>query len=138
MSEQKTSTIKSIDGVKPFDGRNGTIYYHKVTLDNGESGEVGKKKNNAFNIGDSFTYTSESSEYGLKFKEVFQGGGGFGGGQRGGGQQRGSSASFALSYAKDLAVANIAKSDKPIDMEALSAKVISAASKFQSWLKENE
>lgn len=132
-----TAKVKSIEGVKPFDGRNGTIYYHKLVMDNGDVGEIGKKKNNAYQIGDEITYTIDATEYGNKFKEVFQGGN-FGGG--GGGKQatRGSSASFALSYAKDLAVANIAKSDKPLEMDALADKVIHAAGKFQTWLKENE
>lgn len=131
-----TAKVKSIEGVKPFESRNGMIYYHKLVMDNGDVGEIGKKKNNAYQIGDEITYTIDATEYGNKFKEVFQGGGNFGGG--GGKGSKGSSASFALSYAKDLAVANIGKSDKPIEMDALADKVINAAGKFQAWLKENE
>lgn len=128
-----TAKVKEIVDVREWSGPNGMVYYHKLVMDNGDQGELGKKKNNAFQPGDSLTYTIESTQYGNKFKEVQQNG--FGGGKQ---QQRGSSASFALSYAKDIAVANIAKSDKPLEMEALAGKVIATAGKFNAWLKENE
>lgn len=136
MSEQKTAKVLAVLSCREWQNpKGGSIWFHKVELDNGEIGEIGKKKQDAFKIGDPLAYTSEKTEYGLKFKEVFSGNG-FGGFR--GGQQRGSSASFALSYAKDIAVANISKSDKPIEMEALAGKVIATAAKFQAWLKENE
>jgi hypothetical protein len=128
----KTATIRSIDKVREYQGPHGTVYYYTLELDNGEVGELGKKKPNAFNIGDALTYTSEESPYGLKFKEVQQNG------FNGRGFQKGSTASFALAYAKDIAVANIAKADKPLEMHAVAAKIIETATEFNRWLKENE
>lgn len=129
MSEVKTAKVTGVLGCKSWSGPKGTIYFHKIELDNGEVGEIGKKKENAFNIGDSVTYTSEQTEYGLKFKAV-QENNGFRGGQ-----QRGSSASFALSYAKDLVCAAEGKLSSVKDMTEATLMV---ASRFHAWLKENE
>lgn len=129
-----TAKIQSIEGApREWEGAHGKVYFYKLVMDNGDTGEIGKKKPNAFNIGDSLTYTVESGQYGNKLKEVQQNG--FRGGN---GQSRGSTASFALSYAKDIAVANINKSDKPLEMASLAGKVIETAGIFNTWLKENE
>jgi hypothetical protein len=136
MSEQKTARVADVIEVKSWNGPNGTIWFHKIELDNGEIGEIGKKQENGIKVGDTLTYTAEQGQYGLKFKAVQANG--FGGGGFKGGGSRGSTASFALSYAKDLAVANVNKSDRPLEMDALAAKIISVAAKFNAWLKENE
>ncbi len=129
MSE-KTAKVTGILECRKYDGQNGTIYYHKLELDNGEVGTIGKKKENAFKIGDSLTYTSEESQYGLKFKAVQSGG-------FGGGKSSGSPASFALSYAKDLMIASM-----PFHQDVKVADwvdvTIAAANKFHSFLKERE
>jgi hypothetical protein len=131
----KTAKVTGVLACKPFDGRNGRIWYHKLELDNGEVGEIGKKTENAFKIGDTLSYTSETSEYGLKFKAVTDyntnGGGGFKGGARG------SNASFALSYCKDITVALIPlHPDKtPTDW---TATTLAMADKFNNWLKEHQ
>jgi hypothetical protein len=136
MSEQKTAKVKEILQKRKWDGPNGTVFYYKLELDNGEIGEIGKKKDNAIHVGEPLTYTSEESDYGLKFKAVTQNGfsgGGFKGGQRG------SSASFALSYAKDLTCSMVA-AGKTQDLKAvqIAEATIIIACRFRDWLKENE
>lgn len=134
MSEQKTSTVKEVLSVREWTGQYGTTFFHKIELANGDIGDIGKKVSGGIKAGDSLTYTLESSEHGNRIKAVQPQGNGFGGG----GRPAQSTASFALSYAKDIAIANMAKVDKPIDMEALAGKVIATASTFQKWMKENQ
>jgi hypothetical protein len=130
----KTATIQQVHSVRQWDGPNGTLFFHKLTFDNGDQGDLGKKERDAVKAGDSLTYTLEADSRGNRIKEVkpqaFQSG------IR---QQRsqGSTASFALSYAKDLAVANVAKSDKPLEMDKLADKIIATAEKFNEWFKAN-
>lgn len=130
----KTAKIQTIKGTRKWDGPNGTVYYFDVLMDNGDTGSIGKKSDSALKEGDQLTYELEESERGNKIKPVvennFRGGGGFQ-------KQPSNPASFALSYAKDLAVANINKSDKPLEMDSLATKVIATAEKFNNWLKEN-
>jgi hypothetical protein len=136
MSEVKTAKVTGILQCKPWNGPKGTVYFHKIELDNGEVGEIGKKAENAFKIGDSVTYTSEQTEYGLKFKAV-QENNGFRGGNGGG--SRGSSASFALSYSKDLMCSMVA-AGKTADLKAaeIADATMVVAAKFTNWLKEHE
>ena len=138
MSEQKTAKVTEVVKVREWrrTPQDAPIYYYTLTLDNGETGEIGKKKENFYQGGETLVYTSEENQYGLKFKEVQQNG--FGGGFKGGARSSGSPASFALAYAKDIAVANINKSDKPLEMESLGDKVISTATKFYTFMKERE
>lgn len=131
MSEVKTAKVTEILGCKPWNGPNGTIYFHKIELDNGDIGEIGKKKENAFNIGDSVTYTAEQTEYGLKLKAVQQNG--FGGG----GKSQGSPASFCLSYAKDVCVAMIPAHPEKTPTEWV-ATITAMADKFNVWLRANQ
>lgn len=127
----KTAKVTEVIQIREWPNpKGGSIFYHVIALDNGDKGSVGKKAKGAIKEGDTLNYTID----GDKIKEAFQQNG-FGGGFK---AQRGSSASFALSYAKDIAVANIAKSDKPLEMDALAGKIIATAAKFQNWLKENE
>lgn len=147
MPEVKTSRIDDVLNEKVWDGKHGRVWYYTIVLDNGDRGEIGTKTQDFYKIGDTLTYTAEHDERGTKFKKFNpdQQGNNYGGGN---GQQahsqpagnaprtsRGSSASFALSYAKDLAVANVAANGQPIEMEALADKVIAAAEKFNAWLE---
>src|SRR5690606_17765177 len=112
-----------------------TVYYHDITLSNGDSGSIGKKQEHAIKIGDQITYTIEPSANGNKIKQVFanNGGGSYGGGNNAGAAARsgnytrssGSSRSFALSYAKDLVVSGIV----PLD------KILKTADRFNDWLE---
>jgi hypothetical protein len=132
MSEQKTAKVEDVIQIREWTNPTSqqVIYYHVIALDNGDKGSVGKKSRDAVKVGDTLTYTID----GDKIKEVFQGNG-FRGGFK---APSGSPASFALSYAKDIAVANINKSEKQLEMDALADKVISAATKFHSWLEAHK
>jgi hypothetical protein len=134
----KTAIVEDVRSIRKWEGPNGTVFYHEIVLDNGDFGSIGKKTEDSIHIGDELTYTIELHDRGNRIKAVnpqFVGGNG---GSNGGGfkgTSKGSSASFALSYAKDLAVANIAKASGPIEMEQLTERVIAAAEKFNEWLE---
>jgi hypothetical protein len=134
MSETKTAKVEDVIQIRKWESpdKSRVMFYHVIALDNGDKGSVGKQTEGAIKVGDSLTYTID----GDKIKEVRQNG--FGGGGFRGGRSQGSPASFALSYAKDLAVANIGKSDKPLEMDGLADKVIATAVKFHTFLKERE
>lgn len=132
----KTAKVTGIAGIRPWDGQNGTVYYHTLEMDNDEVISLGKKQENAFKVGDEITYeTSETPDGKKRYKQVMPNA--FGGNGFRGGQQRGSSASFALSYAKDLMIAAMPFHQDVKTSEWVSATV-TAAGKFQAWLKENE
>lgn len=129
----KTDKVKSILGVKPFESQHGTIWYHSLEMESGLIGEIGKKKENAFRVGDSLTFTVEETSFGKKFKEVkeFGGGGNFGGGA--------SHKSFSdprtmlLAYSKDIEVALIGQGAVPDDMVA---SILDRADRFVEWLEK--
>lgn len=148
MPEVKTSRIDEILNEKPWDGKHGRVWYYTLVLQNGDRGEIGTKTRDFYKMGDELVYTAENTDHGWKLKKFnpdqqqnnYQGGSQGNSQPQQQGQQtprgaRGSSASFALSYAKDLAVANVAANGQPIDMEMLADKVIAAAEKFNSWLE---
>jgi hypothetical protein len=138
----KTDKVKSILGVKPFESQHGTIYYHQLEMESGLIGEIGKKKENAFRVGDSLTFTVEETSFGKKLKEVKEfGGGGFGGGKQG---SAGSARSFALSYSKDVEIALIAASLRAlsdegvmvIDYPITTQNILTRADAFLEWLEK--
>src|SRR4051812_38954664 len=103
MSEQKTAKITEIFRVNPWKD----MFFFELEMDNGDVASIGKKSQTALKEGDSITYTLEKKDNGgFRMKEVRQGNFGGGGGYRGGGSA-GTPASFALAYAKDVAVAMI-------------------------------
>lgn len=126
----KTAKVTEVRGVRPWNGKNGTIFYHDIVLDNGDRGSVGKKREGAIRIGDSINYTIDADR--ITIVDA-------GGSRSGGFSQKpaASTAAMAMAYAKDLVVANVAKSDKPLDLEKLSERVITTATKFNNWIKEN-
>jgi hypothetical protein len=131
---EKTSTVQEVGTINRWDGPKGTVFYHNILLENGDRGSIGKKAEGAIKIGDKLTYTIEFDDRGNKIKEVREP---FNGGAAKG--FRGSNASFALAYAKDICVANIAKAETPIPMDhALAQRVLTIASEFKQWLGENE
>lgn len=131
-----TAKVEEILSVRPYDGQNGKVWYYKLAMDNGDLGEIGKKKENFFKVGDSLTYTIEEGQYGNKFKAV-QTGNGFSGNGRPAFQkesQSEKSPGFALAYAKDLAVAY---SDK-IPSDKVAETTIKIADKFLDWLNSKK
>lgn len=129
-----TSKIETVSGVKPYNGQNGTVYYHRLIMNNGDKIDIGKKKQlepgNVLTyeiIGDKKQDGTYQHEY-PKAKTVSQ--------QntmkdkhRG---PKGSNASFALAYAKDMAVAHIEKGN-----DFMAEQVLTVATKFNNWLNEN-
>ena len=130
----KTGKVIEILGVKEHTNEHGTTFYHKLKLDNGDVGQIGKKIQNAFAKGDELTYTLEAGRYGDNIKEIKPNAPN---GHRV--QTRSSCASFALAYAKDLAVAQLtAKPDVNVTLEQIATKTITIAKQFLTFLKENE
>lgn len=130
MSEQKESKIKAILGnPREYKGEKNTTWYFTVEMENGDKGQIGKNKPDALNVGDTLRYTLEENSKGyMNLREVREG-------KFGGGGFRGtaapSPASIALTVAKDLVVANITASGKPLEMnEALAAKTTAMADRF--------
>lgn len=116
----KTAKIVGITGTKERTGPNGTVHYISVEMDNGDKGTIGKKSKDALSVGDELTYELVEKEFNgnitYNIKEVkentFQ--------KKSGGYTRNYKAdfiSFAMSYAKDLAVAGkIVTTDKDVDI----------------------
>ena len=61
----KTAKITACTFIREWTGATGTIYYHDITLDNGDSGSVGTKEKNSAKIavGEVVTYNIEEKEF---------------------------------------------------------------------------
>lgn len=132
MSEIKESKIKNIISTKEYVGQHGTTYYFTVELENGEKGQIGKKKADALKVGQLLKYFSEVRNGFVTFKEPrennFKGGG-----------YRPSTAAIALQAAAQITSANITASGKALQMDGnLSKRVTDLASQFNAWLKSEE
>lgn len=66
----KTGTITQVHQVREWNGPNGKVYFHKLTFDNGDQGDLGKKDQAAVKAGDILTYTLETSDRGNRIKEI--------------------------------------------------------------------
>lgn len=134
MSET-TAKVEEIISVREYDGQNGKVWYYKLAMDNGEVGEIGKKKPDFFKVGDSLTYTIESGQYGNKFKAV-QNGNGFSGGGKSfvKANEADKYPSFALAYAKDIVVAY----NDRVPPEQAADATIKLANKFLDWLNAHK
>lgn len=128
---EKTSKIQSVEMLQEWthQASGDTMYPHKVMFENGDIAIANKKKPNAYTVGQEIKYTlqGQDNQGNWKFKEVQQKQNWNRGGKQGG------PASFALSYAKDLAVARINNGTT-----TSSQDVLKVASEFTKWLKENE
>lgn len=132
--ETKHSIVKRIThNVKQWNSQNGIVYYHTIEFENGDKGNYGSKNESCtkFAEGQEANYTIESKVNGnytnVIIKPVQE-------------EQKafvkksnGSEESFALSYSKDLACANISagKTVKASD-------VIEVAEAFYNWLKSKK
>jgi len=137
----KTAKITNIEDVREWNSSDGarTVFYFKLELDNGEKGELGKKSRDALKIGDEITYTSEQTQYGLKFKSVnpqFGGGGGQSQGKRNAPQA--DYRTMLLSYAKDIVVARVAYQLELQPVESIAKDVTDLADAFQRWYQASE
>lgn len=143
--DQRTATVRSVERIKPFTNSFGTTYYHDIVLDNGDQGSIGKKAENGIKVGDTLTYTIEPGSHGNKIKQVFEPDAGqfappkseANTGNFQPRSNRGSSASFALSYAKDVMIAAMPFHQNITTNQWIEA-TLSAASRFDAFLKEYE
>ena len=119
---EKTSKIKSVEMLEEWSGNHGTFYPHKVLFENGDIAIANKKTQNAYTVGETLKYeiTGQDPAGNNKFKEVKDD---FVPGKR----SKGSNASFALSYAKDLVVADKVKIEN----------ILPIAEKLNNWLNEH-
>lgn len=131
MSKTATVTKAEYTG-KTWTNQEGKVFhFHDIAFDNNDAGQYMSVKDNQdkFKVGEQAEYEVIPKDgYPDKIKPV-QSAKPFGGG----GGKRGSNASFALSYAKDLACANIEKG-----MEVKSTHVTAIADHFLKWLNDNE
>lgn len=133
--EEKTSKVKEIVRVNPYTGSHGTVYYHDLVMDNGDKINIGKKKEvqsgwelSYMIVGDQKDDGTYQQEYPKAKSVQLQAQ------QSRNGQYKKQSnvASFALAYAKDMAVAHIEKGN-----EFKADDVLKVATKFNQWLQEN-
>jgi hypothetical protein len=116
--------------------KGGSIYYHEIVLDNGDHGSIGKKQPHGIKVGDEITYTIEYDDRGNKIKAVQpQFNGGFQGGAK---RAQGSPASFALSYAKDLAVAVLERPNNTLTLDDVAPQILGVAERFNDWMVSKE
>lgn len=133
--------IKSIDKRGTWSGTHGTMFTYYVEIDS-NSGAVVTGEANAkaetigglpYKIGDMVEYEHQPSDQPqyddkLKIKKEGQEQSNYSGGSKAKGNNR----SFALAYAKDLAVANIMTGALTID--ATTEDIIETADRFVKWL----
>lgn len=104
---EKTSKIKSCEFTKEWNSPNGTIYYHKLTFENGDIGAIGTKEKLPLKIcaGTELTYTIEVDIKGNnKIKPIQQQKPQFNKSGFKAEPYEHKCASYALSYAKDLCI----------------------------------
>jgi hypothetical protein len=96
-----------------WSGNGNTVYYHDIELDNGDKGSIGSKEKMPakLNPGNELTYTIDNGK--IKAVNAQVGGGGFsGGGGKKGPDPKVQIVGFAMSYTKDLIVADKIKVDQ--------------------------
>ena len=123
---EKTSVITSCTFKNEWTGPNGVVYYHALTFENGDTGQIGAREKNPpkLSAGQELTYTIEATDKGNKIKAV-NAKPKFGGGGRPSEPIELKMATFALSYSKDLVVGGKLETK---DMFALADKMF-------DWLK---
>ena len=129
METIKTSKIKVVKSIKPYNGTNGTVYYHLLDMENGDKINIGKKKE--LQVSEEICYQMievGQQEYN-KSKSAQPEQPAFTGGFK---KQQGTTASFALAYAKDWCL-GLHNAGTPQTAD----HVIMIANVFNKWLKEN-
>lgn len=128
----KTSKVKNVQGAGTWESQHGLMFKFDYEFEDGTVMQAMHKSENHFNIGDEVEYeVKRENEFGKSGKvskpqqNNFQGGGFKG--------KTGSNASFALSYAKDVAGFNIAQGGT-----FTSKQIIQVADEFLKWLNENQ
>jgi len=125
--ETRKSKVTGASYSRSYDSKYGQMHVHSLTFENGDIGEYSSKskEQNKFVIDKEADYTYENdsnTDFPAKIKPVFT--------ENKGRPQN--NRSFALSYAKDLAVALIDKDKEYGGTEG----IIKVANKFHEWLEE--
>ncbi len=120
----KQSKIVNVQGNGSWQGTYGTMYQFEYTLENGDIGLANHKKNEPrFNIGEDVNYQITKDKVGndaISFITADQP-------NNYNNNKKQSQGSFALSYAKDLAVADKISVDN----------ILNKAAEFNNWLNNN-
>lgn len=66
----KTGKVTEITKVNEWKWPNGTVYYINMKLDNNDTISLGKKKSDAFKVGDTINYEVIEENWKYKYKEV--------------------------------------------------------------------
>lgn len=117
-SMQKKAKIIRTVFKNEWKGPNGTVYFHHIELDNGDTGSIGAKESMPakLNPGNELTYTIEPDpdpRGDFKIKAVSASNGGvFPGGGKKGPDPKVQIVGFAMAYTKDLVVADKIKIDQ--------------------------
>ena len=124
------SKVKSVQANGTYDSQYGTLYKFDYEMEDGASLIANHKSQTPFPVGAEVEYeikgTSEYGNYG-KVGKPQDGNFSKNGTQNYQKKSQGSTASFALSYAKDLVVAG------KVDVD----QILPSAEKLNNWLKEN-
>lgn len=111
---EKKAKITRTTFKNEWTGGGNTVYYHDIELDNGDKGSIGSKEKmpSRLNPGQELTYTIEHSSNGNKIKAVNTAPAFGGGGGKKGPDPKVQIVGFAMSYTKDLIVADKVKVDQ--------------------------
>ena len=127
----KTSKITKLTGNGTWQSNHGLLYKHLIEFENGDSGEVNTKTEEPpYKVGEEVSYkiTPSGNQYPDRIK-IEQESKGSGSKNNLFGDKRG----FALSYAKDLAVARIRQGQRE---HTDTSSIIAQADKFYEWLNK--
>jgi hypothetical protein len=110
--EKKAKIVRTVFK-NEWKGSSGSVFYHEVELDNGDKGQIGTKEQMPakLNPGQELTYTLEVTDKGNRIKAVAPQGFPMGGGKKGP-DPKVQIVGFAMSYTKDLIVADKVKIDQ--------------------------
>jgi hypothetical protein len=134
--EKKAKIVRTVFVSEWNNPKGGQIYYHKIELDNGDTGQIGSKEKMPakLNPGQELHYTIEATDKGNKIKAVMPV---FAGDSKPGGGRpvidpRAQFIGFSASYAKDLVIAG--KVDLK-DMNLLTERIFDNMAKLYETIK---
>lgn len=134
----KKSIVTLANPKREYEGRHGKIHVSEICFENGDKGEYGSKSpgQTKFVIGQEAEYTITPREgFPSTIKPVYQQRGGGGAGIWNKNERRPTNnRSFALAYAKDIAVAMI-RSGQPLESFGGTTGIIAIATKFNIFLE---
>jgi len=135
--ELKTSTVKSVQGSGTWDSNYGTLYSFEYQMEDGTILKANHKTDSPFNVGEKVDYEiTKENEFGKIGKVKKYNSDAHKAHATGNypSKSKGSNASFALSYAKDLLVPSAGGFSDP---NLLADDVLKIAERFNAWLNNN-